>query len=85
MTRSAVVVPKNRNAPASATEPGAASDETIYWLMLAAGLVPVSAAVLRGGSWGVGPTVGGLSCVLSVRALLSAGLAHLRDRWRGTS
>lgn len=60
--------------------PPAEGDTTLYWLMLVVGLVPVAGGVVRGGSWGVGPTIGALFCVFAARALVVAQVVRLRDR-----
>ena len=58
------------------------TDASLYWLMLAVGIIPVIVAVWRGGIWGVAPTIGALFCVLALRALLVAHIVRLRARTR---
>jgi hypothetical protein len=60
--------------------PAAESDTTLYLLMFGVGLVLVATGMVRGGSWGVGPTIGGLACVFAARALVVAQVVRLRDR-----
>jgi hypothetical protein len=64
--------------------PPAESDTTLYWLMLAVGVVPVAVVLIRHGTWGVAPTVGAMFCVLSLRALLVAHIVRWRDRTKPT-
>ena len=59
--------------------PSADSDATLYWLMLVVGVIPVAVALLRGGTWGVAPTVGALFCVFALRALMVAYIARIRE------
>ena len=58
---------------------GAESDTTLYWLMLVVGVVPVVVVLLRGGAWGVAPTVGALFCVFALRALVVAYIMRMHE------
>lgn len=63
-------------------QPAAESDTTLYLLMFVVGLVLLATAIVRGGSWGAGPTIGALSCVFAARALVVVQVVRFRDRRR---
>ena len=69
-----------RNTVASKRDqPAADSDTTLYMLMFIVGVFLVTMGIIRGGSWDIGPTIGGLACAFAARALLVAYIVPLRD------